>query len=100
MTEPFINEIRKSPDFQAELVIALEEEMVAMMKEMEDKDAQIAALERLLVEGTEDGSRCNRRCDGVMVLGQPVNCSCHISPPCGPCEDNRPECSMCGEVVE
>ena len=69
----------------------------ARLKEAEEK---VKSLERQLKEGTEDGSRCNRRCDGVMVLGQPENCSCHLSAPCGACEDMRPECSMCGEVVE
>jgi hypothetical protein len=46
MTEPFFNEIRKRPEFQAELVVALEEELTAMMKEMEAKDAEIAALKK------------------------------------------------------
>lgn len=48
MTEPFFNEIRKRPEFQAELVVALEEEMAAMMKEMEAKDARIAELEEVM----------------------------------------------------
>jgi len=64
------------------------------------KDARIKELEKQLKYGTEDGSRCNRRCDGVMVLEQPENCSCHLGAPCGPCENMRPECSMCGEVAE
>ena len=76
-----------------DIITVLQEQVAA-------KDARIAELESQLKEGTEDGSRCNRRCDGVMVLGQPVDCSCHISAPCGACEDMRPECSLCGEVVE
>ncbi len=69
----------------------------ARLKAAEEK---VKTLERQLKEGTEDGSRCNRRCDGVMVLGQAINCSCHINAPCGACENMRPECSMCGEVAE
>ena len=69
----------------------------ARLQEAEEK---VKTLERQLKEGTEDGSRCNRRCEGVMVLGQPADCSCHISAPCGACENMRPECSLCGEVVE
>jgi hypothetical protein len=61
---------------------------------------RVIELERQLKEGTEDGSRCNRRCEGVMVWSQPDDCSCHINPPCAACDAARPECSFCGWVVE
>jgi len=52
--------------------------------------------------GQVEGERCNRpnddgfACDGEMILGDPVNCYCHISPPCGACLDNQPVCNVCG----
>jgi hypothetical protein len=76
------------------------DEKVVFASEVEALENRVIELERQLKEGNEDGSRCNRRCEGVMVLGQPADCSCHINAPCGPCENMRPECSMCGEVVE
>ena len=50
--------------------------------------------------GIEEGVVCNRRCDGKMVLPPVENCSCHLSAPCGACEDNRPMCSSCGEEAK
>lgn len=76
-----------------------------IMEECFDKERdvykkRIAELESQLKEGNEDGSRCNRRCEGVMVLGQSADCTCHISPPCNWCIDSRPVCSMCDWEVE
>ena len=71
--------------------------MEAKLKEKEEK---IKELERQFKVGTEDGSRCNRRCEGVMVLNHPESCSCFLGAPCYACEDNRPECSFCGAEVE
>lgn len=76
-------------------------DIITILKEqVAAKDIRIAELESLLKEGNEDGSRCNRRCEGVMVLGQSADCTCHISPPCDWCIDSRPVCSMCDWEVE
>jgi hypothetical protein len=65
--------------------------------------------------GTEEGDTCNRiaepdedaprgyrprPCSGTMHYGKVENCSCHINPPCGHCEDNPLVCDTCGEVAE
>jgi hypothetical protein len=64
-----------------------------LLKYLEETYAQLQV-------GIEEGAVCNRRCDGKMVLPPVENCSCHISSPCGACEDNRPMCSSCGEEAE
>jgi len=76
------------------------DERVVFASEVEALENRVIELERQLKEGTEDGSRCNRRCEGVMVWSQPDDCSCHINPPCAACDAARPECSFCGWVVE
>jgi hypothetical protein len=46
--------------------------------------------------GTEEGQVCNRDgCVGVIEIADPVNCSCHISPPCGACTEPREFCPVC-----
>jgi len=56
--------------------------------------------------GMNEGDRCNRpsedgfACDGGMFFDAVVNCSCHISPPCGACIDNPLVCSVCGAESE
>jgi len=78
---------------------ALGHEYVEWVKasDAEALEKRVEELELQLAIGTEDGSRCNRPCEGVMVLTTPENCSCHLSPPCAACENNRPVCSFCGE---
>lgn len=64
--------------------------------------------------GTDEGDTCNRipepdedqprgyrpkPCQGVMGYEQVENCSCHISPPCGRCENNPLVCDTCGEAA-
>lgn len=65
-----------------------------------------------LTPGDEEGHTCNRMpapdedaprghqpkpCQGVMGYGPVTNCTCHISPPCGRCENNPLVCDTCGE---
>jgi hypothetical protein len=57
---------------------------------------------RQLLEGKHEGDTCNRidgtngLCKGVLRCQEPVNCSCHINPPCGACTDAKLECPDCG----
>lgn len=47
--------------------------------------------------GITEGDICHRRgCLGVIETHPPVNCSCHINPPCGPCTSPRNFCPKCG----
>ena len=50
--------------------------------------------------GYIEGERCNRHgCDGIMAEHPVENCSCHISPPCGACTEERGYCTKCGADV-
>lgn len=61
--------------------------------------------------GTEEGDTCNRwqepdedcpkawQCKGTMILEEPENCACHISPPCSECEGLGFVCDICGEMA-
>lgn len=53
-------------------------------------------------EPEEDAPRGHRPkpCAGIMIFGPVENCSCHISPPCGWCENNPLVCDTCGAEVE
>lgn len=44
----------------------------------------------------EDGGIC----PGRMEFGPPIDCSCHISPPCDSCVSRELECSECGQEME
>lgn len=44
----------------------------------------------------EEGDKCPKCNKGILVLEETRNCSCHISPPCGACEDRKTECPLCG----
>lgn len=47
--------------------------------------------------GMEEGQQCNRDgCDGIIVMPESENCSCHVSPPCHSCTDRYPYCPECG----
>lgn len=49
----------------------------------------------------EEGDICpTAYCAGVLELPKVENCSCHISPPCGACTDNKLTCTACGEEIE
>ena len=51
--------------------------------------------------GTQEGDTCNRDgCDGIMVIEEAEDCSCHINAPCHWCVFNVPVCDTCGEQVE
>lgn len=52
-----------------------------------------------ILEPDEDAPRGHRPqpCPGTMVYLPVENCSCHISPPCGSCENNPLVCDTCGE---
>jgi hypothetical protein len=39
-------------------------------------------------------------CEGLLQFGKPVNCSCHISPPCHACTEAQLTCGVCGWEVE
>ncbi|MET3051905.1 hypothetical protein ABXV19_08770 [Pseudomonas alkylphenolica] len=44
-----------------------------------------------------EGDTCGRDgCEGVIESHKVVNCSCHISPPCGACTAPRGYCEVCG----
>lgn len=46
--------------------------------------------------GYEAGEVCRRNgCDGVVVEVEVEGCSCHISPPCGACTEDRAYCPEC-----
>jgi hypothetical protein len=46
--------------------------------------------------GDEEGAVCWRNgCQGVIALADVEGCSCHISPPCGPCTTPREFCPVC-----
>ncbi len=50
--------------------------------------------------GYIEGERCNRHgCDGIMEERPIENCSCHISPPCSSCTEERGYCPKCGADV-
>lgn len=70
-------------------------------------DGNLDALNRHLAEieagapGEEEGETCNRNgCGGTMDWPKVENCSCHISAPCGACENNPLTCDQCGAEVE
>ncbi len=42
-----------------------------------------------------EGGKC-AECDGLLAYPKVENCSCHISPPCHACADNRLTCPKCG----
>lgn len=45
----------------------------------------------------DEGDACPfDRCIGVLRFAKVQNCSCHISPPCGECENRTLHCSKCG----
>jgi len=45
----------------------------------------------------DEGDACPfDRCIGVLRFAKVQNCSCHISPPCGECENKTLHCSECG----
>lgn len=47
------------------------------------------------------GEICNRGgCVGVLDLRPVENCSCHISAPCGACENSKLFCTVCGRESE
>jgi hypothetical protein len=43
----------------------------------------------------EEGDACKECREGFLVFLKVENCSCHISPPCGPCTNQRLECNSC-----
>jgi hypothetical protein len=46
--------------------------------------------------GYEPGDVCNRNgCKGIIEEHEVENCSCHISPPCSQCTEDRTYCSEC-----
>ena len=53
-------------------------------------------------DGHEEGQKCNRtaydltRCTGTIVMESPIDCSCHICPPCSACMDCGLTCPACG----
>lgn len=51
-----------------------------------------------MVEETyEPGDACPESgCPGKLQEADPVNCSCHIAPPCSACTDAGYECGTCG----
>jgi hypothetical protein len=50
--------------------------------------------------GYIEGEICNRHgCNGIMAERPIENCSCHISPPCGSCTEERGYCTKCGADV-
>lgn len=67
-----------------------------------------------VVEGSEEGDRCNRQvvnhsfpdgsttiaCAGTMEFPEVENCSCHIAPPCFAHENLKPVCSECEAEAE
>lgn len=44
----------------------------------------------------QEGDKCPTKCGGIMYLPPVENCSCHISPPCDRCFNNKLECNNCG----
>jgi len=45
----------------------------------------------------EEGDPCPvEGCKGILVYPPVVNCSCHSSPPCSACVNNRLICPLCG----
>lgn len=51
--------------------------------------------------GRKEGETCNRDgCVGTMELDPPVNCSCHIDPPCSACVDPTFTCTECSVTVD
>lgn len=47
--------------------------------------------------GTAEGELCRRDgCCCRLTLEPSLNCSCHITPPCGSCLDVRVHCEDCG----
>jgi len=46
--------------------------------------------------GIEEGDTCGRGgCRGVLSYPSVENCSCHISPPCAQCVENKLRCPVC-----
>jgi hypothetical protein len=54
----------------------------------------VTQVERL---GYEEGDVCGRDgCTGIIEEREVENCSCHISPPCAQCVEDRTYCPECG----
>lgn len=50
-----------------------------------------------MIEGYEEGEICNRGgCAGLIEINDEGCCSCHISPPCSYCVDDKHFCPECG----
>lgn len=48
--------------------------------------------------GFEEGSECPKEgCKGILIFPKVKKCSCHISPPCSACVENKLKCDTCGE---
>lgn len=49
----------------------------------------------------EEGQVCGEMgCEGIIQFTSPVNCSCHINPPCNACEGVVLHCPVCGWEAE
>lgn len=56
-----------------------------------------ALTETQVTDDLEPGSPCPcEGCNGELDCAPPVNCSCHISAPCGSCEEAGLLCGSCG----
>jgi hypothetical protein len=55
----------------------------------------------MIYTNQQEGDCCDvEDCAGKLRYQEPVNCSCHISPPCGACLEVLLYCPHCGEEYE
>ena len=51
--------------------------------------------------GSEEGDYCDmENCPGILEYPLPINCSCHINPPCHACVERKLTCPYCGYEME
>ena len=49
----------------------------------------------------EEGDYCDvEDCPGFLEYPKPVDCSCHINPPCHACTERKLTCPHCGYELE
>ncbi len=49
----------------------------------------------------EEGDCCDvEDCPGFLEYPKPVDCSCHINPPCHVCTERKLTCPHCGYELE
>lgn len=81
---------------QAQIIADEMESQRHRVNEFIEENAKLRKVIRLKdFMGVDEGSTCNRRCQGTIELRPVENCSCHIAPPCSACMEPAEFCPVC-----